>query len=259
MPLLALLLLIFSHNIMAATNYQIATTSRSIASLAAMIADDKAKIHILNSNSGSQCIHNHHVKPSDVNILRNADLIIYVGSHFERKLHKSVKHLKNQITFEDLVNNRDGHIWLNLDNALVILQRINNYLSTAMPEHKDFFAANLITHKKNLRNLSKKINNQLTEISDGKVIIAHNALRYFMDYFKLQYEYSNRLSPRKLRILEKQQPACILTSHCHGHEKQIDKISFIDIDKIHNKIELSDFYSHMITDIATQITSSCKK
>lgn len=151
----------------------IVTTVAPIAALIKMITLEEFDIiTIKNKNS---CIHHAKLIPSDLEKINKASLVIYINENFESFLNKILHNLpKNKklsltddlnltnekmqlksIKYPDLPAN--WHIWLKIENAKIILEKISIKLSNIYPEKSLFFKKNLVKAKLELDLLSKKI------------------------------------------------------------------------------------------------------
>lgn len=153
-------------------------------------------------------------KPSQIFTLRQADLIIAIDLDFEQTLHKFLRqNTKHNILFLSQIpsltlrknnNKTNWHIWLSIDNALLIAKYITQKLSEIDIQNQIQYQANLVLLSKQLM-LQKKQNRQLLlPLQDTMMLATSNAYDYYLlEYFKqapihLSNEHEQGLSLAKL-------------------------------------------------------------
>ncbi|MEM0899784.1 MAG: zinc ABC transporter substrate-binding protein [Pseudomonadota bacterium] len=80
----------------------------------------------------------------------------------------------------------DGHIWLDPQNASVMVDAIAAALSEKMPDHASDFVANAASTKERLAALETSIATSLEGASDSRFIVFHDAYQYFERRFGLE-------------------------------------------------------------------------
>ncbi|HJD55127.1 MAG TPA: zinc ABC transporter substrate-binding protein [Rickettsia endosymbiont of Pyrocoelia pectoralis] len=159
---------------------QIVTTITPIASLASMVLKDKADIEALAVGSG--CPHHYNLKPSDLKKVQNADIAIYIDEEFDGFAEKLINnHAKTIIKISDIKNLKiiemNLHLWLDLDNAKVILQELAKIFSEKFPDLKQDINNNLELALRELTALQETKNNELANLKD--VILLNDSSEYF--------------------------------------------------------------------------------
>jgi zinc transport system substrate-binding protein len=203
--------------------------------------------------SGGESPHSYSLRPSQIRKLRQANLVIWVSPTVETFLEKLITTLdeKNQILrlidlprlkllkirkgkdwesnhyhhhHHELPNNKfaiDPHIWLNPENAKIIVQAIAQTLSKIDPNNTTHYktnAANLITR---LEQLDNNLKQQLDSVKTQQFLVFHDAYQYFEQKYELKVAGAINLSPetrpsvRRLyqlrRRLKKQQIRCVFS------------------------------------------------
>ena len=110
---------------------KITTSSEPIAAITRMLVGDNAMINTI-SNS-SLCPHEYILKPSDLNLAKNSDFVIYLSDYFEpfilpviKNSHAKVINLSERLKFNPKSN---MHIWMSLEDvhkmAVIIADELN--------------------------------------------------------------------------------------------------------------------------------------
>lgn len=158
--------------------------------------------------------HHYSLKPSEAELLYNADIIFWAGPELETFLTKIVdntKSLKASTRTVPLVeapgllllpirtnaafephshgdhvhdhnhdhDHHDMHFWLDPMNAKILVDHIATTLSTADPVHQKQYEHNAHTTKQALDMLDKRIHDQLQTVKKMPYIVFHDAYQYF--------------------------------------------------------------------------------
>ncbi|WP_371920398.1 metal ABC transporter solute-binding protein, Zn/Mn family [Rickettsia sp. TH2014] len=210
-----------------------------IASIAAMLVNDKADIESLAVNN--DCPHHHNIKPSDLAKVKNADIAIYINEQFDGFAKKLIdNHSKNIIKISDIksltiikdivksvgfnykergakpITNRrvtsdDGsgfksfdynwHIWLDLDNVRILLQEFARIFSEKLPELQEDINNNLSAALRELNTLQEIKNNEFVTIKD--VILLSDSSEYFFVNTNIKTAKLYSESQKSLRYIRK--------------------------------------------------------
>ena len=189
---------------------QVIVTLKPVHSLVAAVMQNVA--HPLLLIPGNASPHSYALKPSDAKQLHNADLLIWVGTDMETFLARMVDNLPATVTTVALMElpnmhrlpNRDSeendahqshethhpgqwdpHIWLDPNNAQVIVQHIGLVLSQRFPEFAPQFQQNVDHTLKRLRQLDRDIQQKLAPIQKIPFVVYHDAYYYFEHHFGL--------------------------------------------------------------------------
>ena len=156
--------------------------------------------------------HDFSLKPSDVTLLNQADLIIWSGENLETaliKLLQTEKYKPNILQLDKIANlkilpfrsehtcshnhqphvhnhnNADPHFWLDPDNAKLIAMAIAQRLSKIDPINQAQYNLNLHNFNIKLDQLVLNLNNKLQPIQHKPFIVFHDGYQYFENYFNL--------------------------------------------------------------------------
>ncbi|SDN99465.1 metal ABC transporter substrate-binding protein [Acetanaerobacterium elongatum] len=158
---------------------------------------------------------------SDIVGLEKADLFIYNGAGMEGWAEKLLASLKNKglIVVEaskgikllegeqhdgenkeahDAHANEasyDPHVWLDPNNAKIMLAAINNALAQADPENKSFYQKNCDETLLQLEQLDKEYRDTLAPLPQKNVVVAHQAFGYLCTEYGLNQMAIEGLSP----------------------------------------------------------------
>ncbi|MDF2964682.1 MAG: hypothetical protein K0Q51_70 [Rickettsiaceae bacterium] len=170
-----------TSSIAGAEKIKIVTLLSPIASLASMIAKERVDIEII--SNGNACVHHHHLKPSQLKAIESADIIIAVAPKFDGKLITKLLTAPEKILYlnEDRRNFEDYHLWLNIEQATLMLREIHNALTNIMPENEAYFKQNLESSIKELYKL-KMVFNQAD--IDNVLSVSSNLSSFFDNYPK---------------------------------------------------------------------------
>jgi zinc transport system substrate-binding protein len=169
--------------------------------------------------------HHFTLKPSQARILQAADIVFWVGPTMEQPLTKALATLAPHVQTTPLINasglmllefnndapahqkpgleqrddhdrhekhgDHDGHminphIWLDPQNAQVMLREISSRLGKADPENAKIYAANADQMSVRLAGLQADIARQLAPYSAARFLVLHDAHSYFERRFGLR-------------------------------------------------------------------------
>jgi zinc transport system substrate-binding protein len=176
--------------------------------------------------------HSFEPKPEDILSSANADIFIYTSREMEpwaEKLLKGVvkgdkpalveagrrcryiaapENTGHHGHEEEIHGARDPHIWLDINNAMIMVDNIAEALSNRLPDKREFFAANAAAYKKRLQDLEGRFDSGLSACATRKLVHGgHFAFAYLADRYKLEYisaygiSADSEPSPRKVMEL----------------------------------------------------------
>lgn len=90
---------------------------------------------------------------------------------------------------------RDGHVWLDPQNAAAMVREIARALSEAAPEHASVFQANGETTIAGIDALAKEIAADLAPVKGKSFVVFHDAYQYFEQRFGLSAAGAITVSP----------------------------------------------------------------
>ena len=95
------------------------------------------------------------------------------------------KHAKKDDDHDDHEKEDDVHIWLDPDNAIKIIQKVNKELSLLFPENSQIYNKNATDIINKITELKREIKEELLSIKDKPYIVFHDAYQYFEKVFGL--------------------------------------------------------------------------
>jgi zinc transport system substrate-binding protein len=173
------------------------------------------------------------LRPSDMRSLHAADLVVWIGESLERFLAKPLAMLDQtteRITVAKvpkikLLNSRqrggwsdsghaetghvhaiDPHLWLDPDNARVIVTQVAQHLMQIDPANARRYMANAEQTWRRLMSLDVRLRRRLKPVTDVPYVVFHDAYQYFEKHYGLEYTgsitTSPELSPGARRIID---------------------------------------------------------
>jgi len=158
--------------------------------------------------SGSETPHTFSLRPSQVKQLHQADLIVWVGPHLEHFLKKVLTTLNDKVTVLTLIeveeltrltrraggiwaqestaeSTIDPHIWLNPQNAQVMVKAITQSLSQVNPQQQQHYQHNSAQLLQQLEQLDQALQQQLKAVQDQPFLVFHDAYQYLEKHYQL--------------------------------------------------------------------------
>lgn len=156
--------------------------------------------------------HNFQIMPSQAMTIKNAKFIIWIGPSYAKPLHMHLQNFKGKIlclqdsklikfkplrtgTFWDEhsscshhdheVNqiNIDGHIWLDPNIMLQVVDVVLEFLIENYPDHKELLEANAAAYRVRLEKLYKHLSLRMSSYKGKTYIISHDGNQYFDNAF----------------------------------------------------------------------------
>ncbi|MDX2307069.1 MAG: zinc ABC transporter substrate-binding protein [Hyphomicrobium sp.] len=93
------------------------------------------------------------------------------------------------------IENNDGHVWLDPENAKAMTRAIRDALSAAYPDKKDIFQRNADATIARLDALSTEVNTMLEPVKGRPFVVFHDAYQYFEARFGVPAIGSITVSP----------------------------------------------------------------
>lgn len=166
-----------------------------------------------------QSPHYINLKPSQIKSLHDAKIIFIIDPTFERFLVKPISQMPKTTRIISMANapkilrlpyrasltwgqeehhhhiGFDGHIWLDPDNAIIMVTYIANTLGDYDPEHRALFQKNAQKFINKIHQLNAKITNQLGPVLNEPFLVFHDGYQYFEHHFKLNCQGSLVFEP----------------------------------------------------------------
>ena len=153
--------------------------------------------------TGLESEHSYSPKPSDLKALGEARLLLEVGLGLEGWVGGLVKNADNTrlrvITtsagvalIRDHASNASSegnpHIWMDPENAKVMVRHIADALIAADAAHKDAYLANLADYLQRLDQTQRELMGRVALLRDRRIVTHHPAWPYFARRFGFQIE-----------------------------------------------------------------------
>ena len=206
--LLSLILIFVFKSIHAQSAPMVVASIKPIHSIVQSLMEGIASPELLLKSNNSA--HTFHLKPSQIKIIENADLVVSIGDEFEIGLRKAFKNLdeskrleiskmttlkthkyradklygKDQDTNQDNLRN-DMHLWLDIDNMKKISQHINFLLTDIDPDNENKYNENLSSLISKLDALQIEIEKQMLPFSSDIYATYSDTIQYFEKKYNL--------------------------------------------------------------------------
>ena len=212
---LGLIFLLSLNNVGAQSTPNVVVSIKPIHSIVSALMEGVSRPQLLLESSDSA--HTFHLKPSQLNLLSNADLVITIGDGFETGLKKTLGNIKdgsrvivseiNNLHLYDFRNvdinemnndekdehtdhdehtDLDLHLWLDIFNMQKTAQYISEQLIKIDPINKNTYEINLVKIHSRLNKLKSELQQQLAPFSSENFAIYSDTLQYFEKSFHLQ-------------------------------------------------------------------------
>lgn len=152
--------------------------------------------------------HGYEPAPSDIEAIRDADLVGYNGLHLEamfvdifekmRQTDSNIFALEDAISEEDVLDykyegkdlEKDPHIWFDIDLWKASARLVADEFSRMDPEHEADYQANYEDYVVRLDELEDYIEDKVAELPEDQriLITAHDAFSYFGENYGFQVE-----------------------------------------------------------------------
>ena len=160
--------------------------------------------------------HDFQLRPSQAELLSNADLVFWVGPQLIPAMGDALTTLAPQTQTIALLTTTpqrsfaeggtDPHAWLDPTNGIGWLATIAEALAAKDPEHAATYRANAKTAQDRLATLDATWQTALTPLRQTPFIAYHDALGYFTDHFQLTMvgaiELGDATAPSAARLSE---------------------------------------------------------
>ncbi len=214
-----------------ADDLRVVATIKPIHSLVAQVMGEDDQPHLLVTGAASP--HTYALKPSDAKALNSARLVFRTSEGIEPFTRKIVSSLPKSVTVVTLADapgltmldkregdsfetdnhdhghghdhgkeghhheasRRDGHVWLDPDNAIAMVRAIEKALSEAVPERAGSFQANAERAIERIGTLAKRIEADLAPMKGKDFVVFHDAYQYFERRFGVPAAGAITVSP----------------------------------------------------------------
>ncbi|WP_425538997.1 metal ABC transporter solute-binding protein, Zn/Mn family [Microaceticoccus formicicus] len=138
-------------------------------------------------------------KPEDLNKIKNANLVLYHGLHFEGKMIEMLEKVGQNITSEfsgedttimedDGETVLDPHFWFDLNLYKKAITKVAEHLEKLVPEKSKEIKENLNVYMTKLDELDKENRELLDQIPKESryLVTPHDAFNYFSRYYNIE-------------------------------------------------------------------------
>ena len=164
------------------------------------------------------CLHDYQLSAGDMRALAQADVFLINGAEMESYLTHVFDALPDLpvvdasagvklLPSETGETTHNPHIWLDAENAVVMVNNLAEGLMAAMPDRAEAIAANRDAYTARLTALDGELKETLAPVAGRKIVTFHEAFPYFAAAYGLEVaaviakEPGDALSPRELAEL----------------------------------------------------------
>ncbi len=221
---------------------RVAASIKPVHALVAAVMDGAGVPDLLVGGTGSP--HSHALRPSEARALGRADVVFWIGPEFETFLQKPLDSLASKAVRVAWMEQsgarllpgrtidggkssaRDGHVWLDPANAIVMVRAIAQTLRRADAANADLYASNAAKTILALEKLDADLERRLAPVRAVPFITFHDALHYLETRFHLnavgfvvvtpeQMSGAKHVAALTAEIAE-HRPVCIFTEPSFG-------------------------------------------
>ena len=205
--LLGLTFLLSFNNVGAQSTPNVVVSIKPIHSIVSGLMKGVSRPQLLLESSDSA--HTFHLKPSQLNLLSNANLVITIGDGFETGLKKTLGNIKvgshiivseidglhlfyfrnpdtNEVDKNEEHADNDLHLWLDIDNVQQTAQYISEQLIKIDSNNSNTYETNLIKIHSRLNKLKSELQQQIALFRSERFAIFSDTLQYFEKSFQFQ-------------------------------------------------------------------------
>jgi len=171
---------------------------------------------------GQQSAHHFHLKPSQLSLLAQADLVVSVHPNFEEGLNKALNNIDNNKQF--IINNKvdNHHSWLDINHMQNFTKRLTDKLIKIDHSNSAIYQDNLAQVNQKLGQLKRNTSQQLSKVKTAPIATYSNTFEYFIKSNHLQksttvtLSHGDRLSIQKIlkakQTMQANQTKCLLST-----------------------------------------------
>lgn len=179
------------------TKPTVTVTTTFLEDMVSVLAKDYVNIQLI--IPAGEDPHLYNPKPEDLDMLKNSDLVLYHGIHFEGKMVDVLENCGSCVTRnfkegdialfeEDGQQINDPHFWFDVALYKKAVEACAEDLEALVPDHKDEIDANKDAYLKELDELNESNKQKLAEIPESSRILVtpHDAFGYFARCYDLE-------------------------------------------------------------------------
>jgi zinc transport system substrate-binding protein len=201
---------------------RVVASIKPLHALAALVMGDLGKPELIIKGQASP--HTYSLKPSDAEMLQQAEVIFWIGPELENFLAKPIASLGSAAKVVDLFGQSpvkklplregngfdhhdhgdaaetgheefDAHIWLDPENAKLMLDTIAETLASSDPAQAAVYAKNAAAAKADIDRLDRELRSRLAPAKDLGFIVFHDAYQYFERHYGLAASGAISINP----------------------------------------------------------------
>lgn len=183
---------------------KVVASIRPLHSLVAGVMEGVGAPDLIMSGGGSP--HHYVMKPSSARMLQSADLVFWIGPALEGFLKGPLEKLAGKAEKISLADapelklypirsghqgdhgdhhDLDMHIWLDPDNAVVMVNKIAEVLAKADPENANLYQQNGKTMVERLLAMSEELSTALNPVRKIQFMVYHDSFQYLEKRYQL--------------------------------------------------------------------------
>jgi manganese/iron transport system substrate-binding protein len=176
----------------------VVVTTTQLADFARQVGGDDVTVYSLLKTNVDP--HDYEPTPADLQRLATADVIVKNGVGLERWFEPTIKAAEPRGTIVDAsdgvelrhgtgpeASELDPHIWQSPANAQVMVRNIATALAAADNAHASAYAANAARYDSELSALDARVREELSTLTNRKVVTNHDAFGYYFDRYGLDF------------------------------------------------------------------------
>ncbi|SMN10806.1 Zinc ABC transporter, periplasmic-binding protein ZnuA [uncultured Candidatus Thioglobus sp.] len=217
----------------------------------------------------AESAHHFHLKPSQLSLIKNADLIISIHPKFESGLTKVLSNIdsnKQIIVNADIANH---HSWLDISLMQKLSIRVTQKLIKIDPSNAVIYQQNLKHTQQKLEQLKRQIRQALSTYRTANIATFSNSLTHFLQSNGLKkpiivnQKHGDRSSVYKIRKAKKsmkmQQTQCLLSTIEISEKRIRTLVEGLDIHTARiDIIGLNVEYPQLMSNITQQVIQCLK-
>ena len=195
---------------------------KPVAMLVKAVVGDEIPVNVILARNVSP--HDYQLRFSDIKLIKQSDLFFWIGPTLESGLSKAIASHSTMNSVElmqmnnlywpnhtintnkkngheqhhngsneeptegltDILYERDPHIWLNPNNIVAIVNKINTLLGKKYPDHEENFQKNKDYFLLKMKILNKDLENKFIQVKEKGFIVVHDGYRHFMEHYNLK-------------------------------------------------------------------------
>jgi zinc transport system substrate-binding protein len=153
------------------------------------------RVRVTNKTPPGTEPHDLELTPKQVDLIEGADVVVYLGRHFQPALAEAAKRSKGEKVDALPEDPTDPHVWLDPVRMAAIVDRVAAALAKADPTAASTYDANAAAYKGGLASLDAEFAAGLKGCARTRIVTAHEAFGYLATRYDLTQTAITGLSP----------------------------------------------------------------